>query len=111
MLVPSAVAAQTDAGAKVPASAVPDPTDSSVDPSLADKGKRLYAGTCSRCHGLNMVSTGAGFFDLRTFPANDKPRFFHSVKNGKRAMPAWGDRLQQEDIEALWAYVVTSKPK
>jgi len=52
-----------------------------------------------------MVSTGGGFFDLRTFPVDQKPRFVSSVTNGKRAMPAWGGVLKAEEIESLWAYV------
>lgn len=27
------------------------------------------------------------------------------VENGKNAMPAWGDRLSEEEIEAVAAYV------
>lgn len=106
---PTAAAAQGTARANaLPSSAAAQP---SFDPALADRGKRIYTSNCARCHGLNMVSTGAGFFDLRTFPADDKPRFLNSVKHGKRAMPAWGERLQDDEIESLWAYVNFYKPK
>ncbi len=47
-----------------------------------------------------------GAFDLRTFPRDEKSRFFISVAKGKNQMPPWGDLLNQQDIEALWAYVV-----
>lgn len=80
-----------------------------TDPDLAKKGKQIYYINCTRCHGVNMVSSAAGFFDLRTFPANEKPRFVDSVTNGKRAMPAWGATLKSDDIDALWAYVMTAK--
>jgi cytochrome c55X len=76
---------------------------------LAARGRQIYTSKCSHCHGINMASTGSGFFDLRTFPADDKPRFVSSVTNGKRAMPAWGAILKPEDIEFLWAYVMTAK--
>ena len=42
-----------------------------------------------RCHGINLVNTSSAFFDLRTFPPNDKERFLRSVTNGLRAMPAY----------------------
>lgn len=76
-----------------------------VDLSLADKGHGMYKSFCQKCHGLDMVTPGGGFFDLRTFPLDDKPRFINSVNNGKRAMPAWGSVLKPGDIDALWAYV------
>jgi mono/diheme cytochrome c family protein len=88
-----------------------------VDLSLTDKGYGMYKSFCQKCHGLDMMTPGGGFFDLRTFPLDDKPRFLNSVTNGKRAMPAWGAVLKPGDIDALWAYVASyqlngnSKPK
>lgn len=68
-------------------------------------GRRVYTSYCARCHGINLAVTSSAFFDLRTFPRDDKERFVHSVTNGKRAMPAWGDQLKPEDIDAVWAYI------
>ena len=82
------------------------PAASPPDPQLVEKGRRTYRDFCQKCHGLNMVSTGGGFFDLRTFPPDQKPRFVNSVANGKRAMPAWGGVLKEEEIDSLWAYVL-----
>jgi mono/diheme cytochrome c family protein len=81
------------------------------DPALADKGRKVYYVNCTKCHGLNMVSPGGGFFDLRTFPADEKPRFLESVNNGKRAMPAWRESLKADEVEALWSYVMAGKKK
>ena len=50
-------------------------------------------------------------FDLRTFPADQKTRFFTSVSKGKNAMPPWGDLFRPEDIEALWAYVMAGEKR
>ena len=69
----------------------------------------MYRDYCQKCHGLNMVSPGGGFFDLRTFPHDDKARFVNSVTNGKRAMPAWGTVLKPTDIETVWAYISSYK--
>jgi mono/diheme cytochrome c family protein len=68
-------------------------------------GRRLYVSYCTRCHGVNLVSGGGAFFDLRTFPSNDKERFMRSVKEGKRAMPAWEGIIKPQEMEALWAYI------
>ncbi len=89
----------------VPAQEAPASANAAPDPQLVEKGKRTYRDFCQKCHGLNMVSSGGGFFDLRTFPPDQKPRFVTSVTNGKRAMPAWGGVLKPEEIEWLWAYV------
>jgi mono/diheme cytochrome c family protein len=81
-------------------------------PDQVEKGLQLYAQYCIHCHGINMVTPGTAAFDLRTFPHNDKPRFVHSVINGKNnRMPAWGDVLQPSQIDDIWAYVLTGGKK
>lgn len=82
-----------------------------ADPALVEKGHGMFRDYCQKCHGLNMVSPGGGFFDLRTFPHDDKARFVNSVTNGKRAMPAWGSVLKPSDIDTIWAYVSSYKAK
>ena len=94
-----------------PAAAAAPAGGLSYDPAQADRGKRIYTQNCARCHGLNMVSVGSAFFDLRTFPADEKPRFLDSVNNGKRVMPAWRDSLKPDEIEAIWACLNVNKPK
>ena len=92
------------AAALAPAAAQPgDP------PPSADKGRQLYGSYCARCHGVNMVSPGAGFFDLRTLTAAEQERFEHAVKQGVRAMPAWGSILKPADVQSLWLYVMAGR--
>jgi cytochrome c55X len=79
-----------------------------IDPAQVSKGKTLYASNCVHCHGMNMVTPGTVAFDLREFPHDDKARFVNSVTHGKNnRMPPWGDILKPEDIDNLWAYVLT----
>jgi len=88
--------------------ALEQPGSASGGVSLATKGKQLYVTNCVHCHGINMVTPGTVAFDLRQFPQDDHARFVNSVTNGKNnRMPAWGDLLKPDDIEALWAYVLT----
>jgi len=71
-----------------------------------DQGRETYGELCVTCHGRDMVNAGALSFDLRKFPKDDFERFKSSVLNGKgRAMPAWRDKVSDEDISNLWAYV------
>ncbi|MEW5056462.1 MAG: PQQ-dependent dehydrogenase, methanol/ethanol family [Cycloclasticus sp.] len=68
-------------------------------------GAELYEQTCSHCHGVKMKTSGTTY-DLRTFPEGQKERFMNSVSNGKGQMPAWGEKLSQEEISDLYDYVV-----
>jgi mono/diheme cytochrome c family protein len=71
----------------------------------AADGRRLYTSFCTRCHGINLVSTSGAYFDLRTLQQSDHERFLRSVSKGLRAMPAWEGTLKPEQMEALWLYV------
>jgi hypothetical protein len=53
------------------------------------------------------VVTSNAFFDLRTFPKDEKDRFLNSVTNGKRQMPAWGAMVKPETIESIWLYIAS----
>ena len=77
-------------------------------PDQVRKGAAIYEQNCSPCHGNQMKDPDAAF-DLRKFPADQKPRFVNSVTKGKNAMPPWGDLLKPDDIDALWAYVRTGE--
>jgi mono/diheme cytochrome c family protein len=81
-------------------------TVSAAESDLIEQGRDLYADTCAMCHGRDMVNAGGIAFDLRKFPKDDFARFRNSVLNGKnQAMPAWRDKIDDNDLAALWAYV------
>ena len=78
-----------------------EPTEAEID-----QGREVYSDLCASCHGRDMVNPGGITFDLRKFPKDDFERFRNSVLNGKPpAMPAWRDKVGDEDIQLLWAYV------
>lgn len=74
---------------------------------LVGGGASLYKQICAHCHGIDMVNPGTSSFDLRTFPQDERARFFESVTKGRNSMPAMGDLLREGELEALWAYVAT----
>lgn len=76
------------------------------DPAKVELGSQLYLQMCRQCHGHELQSSGAGAFDLRQFPPDDPQRFHESVMHGKNGMPAHDDILSDDDIDALFAYVV-----
>lgn len=77
-------------------------------PEQIKKGAGIYSQNCAPCHGPRMLDP-QGAFDLRVFPRDQKERFLMSVSKGKNQMPPWGGLLSPEDIETLWAYVVTGE--
>jgi cytochrome c55X len=87
------------------AAAAAEPAPAPADGPSVEAGRRAYAITCARCHGVNLVSSSGAFFDLRTFPKDEKDRFIESVTNGKRQMPAWGGSVRPETIQSLWLYI------
>jgi mono/diheme cytochrome c family protein len=88
-----------------PTQAQPQTQDTPHAAATVEAGRKAYTSYCTRCHGINLVVTGAAFYDLRTFPRDDKERFLTSVNKGKRAMPAWEGVVSAQDQEAIWAYI------
>jgi cytochrome c55X len=85
------------------------PPDQRADPAAVAQGKALYDRHCAHCHGFNMVTPGTVAPDLRQFPHNAKERFLTAVLYGKEnRMPPSGEVLSRNDIDALWAYVLTA---
>jgi mono/diheme cytochrome c family protein len=78
-----------------------EPTEAEID-----QGREVYSDLCATCHGRDMVNPGGVTFDLRKLPKDDFERFRNAVLNGKPpAMPPWRDKVGDEDIKLLWAYV------
>ena len=75
-------------------------------PQLA-AGLEAYEFFCSKCHGKDMINSGVSSYDLRKFPLDQKERFYSSVRDGSGAMPAWGDVIYPDELDALWVYVAT----
>jgi mono/diheme cytochrome c family protein len=80
----------------------------SPPPEQIRLGASIYARNCSPCHGARKMDP-QGAFDLRKFPHDQRERFVSSVIRGKNQMPAWGDSLKPDELEALWAYVVSAE--
>lgn len=95
----AALAAVTAAGA------AEDPPPAPAGAPSVEAGRRAYISSCARCHGIGLVSSSSAFYDLRTFPKDDRDRFIASVTHGKRQMPAWNGILKPEAIASIWLYV------
>jgi len=74
------------------------------DQAKIKAGEQVYNTYCETCHGPDLVN-GGQTFDLRRLRADERPRFEHSVLNGKNQMPPWKGVLDEEQIDQLWHYI------
>jgi mono/diheme cytochrome c family protein len=72
----------------------------------ADQGQELFAELCSECHQLHPHGLGPGQQDLTYFPTDQRARFEQAVRQGHGMMPAVGEDLDDEEMDALWTYFV-----
>src|SRR4249920_3356279 len=71
----------------------------------ASKGERIYNRSCSNCHGDDLQNNSGVAFDLRRLKADERARFVSSVLHGKNVMPSWEGKLNDDQLESLWAYI------
>lgn len=82
--------------------------DFKPDPSKVEEGELVYGNYCQTCHGDNLVNTGQTF-DLRRLQPKDRPRFQNAVEKGKGQMPPWKGVVKDEEIEAIWHFVMSRR--
>jgi cytochrome c6 len=80
--------------------------------ALAEKldGKQIFSVNCSACHlgGNNVILANKTLRKdaLEKYGMDSLEAIKTQVKNGKNAMPAFGNRLTEEQVEAVAAYVL-----
>ncbi|HVY81486.1 MAG TPA: c-type cytochrome [Steroidobacteraceae bacterium] len=85
-----------------------DPAAQTASKDVIARGAQLYAGTCRLCHGLNAVSGGMTP-DLRYMSAETHKQFKQIVLYGARAkdgMAPFADMFDEQDVEAIHAYLI-----
>ncbi len=95
-----------------------EPAKFTPDAKSAERGARVYAANCIKCHGPQGRGDGPQASQLKNRPANLKslagmfPRssFFMQISGGKNEMPAWQDALSASDIQDLTQYLHTLVP-
>lgn len=85
--------------------------------ALADApdGKQIFSANCSACHlgGNNVILANKALRKeaLEKYGMNSLEAIKTQVKNGKNAMPAFGNRLTDGQIEAVANYVLEQAEK
>lgn len=91
------------------ATEIPDPPPQLIhDADVIERGSKLYHSYCYFCHGAQVIGGGA-IPDLRHMPLWFHDNFDSIVQDGalaKLGMPAFGDILDDQDTEALHAYII-----
>ncbi len=94
--------------------APPTPTPLAVDETILALGEQLYAQNCALCHGSNGQGT-------RRAPALNVKSYLESTNDAAlqqiiaqgvpgTAMPAWGARLSDQEIQAIVAFIRSWEP-
>lgn len=82
----------------------------SVSAADLEHGEQVFIGNCSACHrgGENSIMPDKTLKKnvLEENSMYSVSAITYQVKNGKNAMPAFGDRLEDEDIEDVVNYVL-----
>jgi mono/diheme cytochrome c family protein len=98
------------------ASDVVGPGEASARPASAfrpqgNDGSQVFAGDCAACHGPDGKGLGRhrtpDLTDPRLQASLTDAKIFDAVMNGKPGteMPAWRDKLSEQDIKAVASYV------
>ena len=76
-----------------------------------EHGEQVFIGNCAACHrgGENSIMPNKTLKKnvLEENSMYNISAITNQVKNGKNAMPAFGDRLEDEDIEDVANYVLS----
>lgn len=78
----------------------------------ATRGAELFAAAsaeqaCTDCHGAQGEGASGPAFD-QLFHQRTDWQMMHTIINGRANMPAWGERLSDEDLADVFAYLRTT---
>lgn len=79
----------------------------------------LFVENCAGCHGKNgrartfhgRLLGAQNFTDAKWRAETSSAEIIHAIQTGPNAMPAFGKKLSEVEIEVLAAYVQTFQPK
>jgi cytochrome c oxidase cbb3-type subunit 3 len=83
---------------------------SDYDATLAAEGESVFMDNCAACHGEdargNRMLGAPNLSDEIWLYGGDRDTLEYTVRNARfGVMPAWGQRLSEEDVRAVSIYV------
>jgi mono/diheme cytochrome c family protein len=86
-----------------------EPVVFEITPEMIAEGEQLYNIACKTCHGVEAYGTRmAPPLNNQTFLSETPDAAIYQIIAGgvpDTVMPAWGNRLTEEDLSALVAYL------
>jgi len=70
------------------------------------KGKKVFESKCAKCHGTDGTKGKWGAKNLQVSRLGD-PEMRTIITKGKRIMPAWGQRLTDDEMISVMDYIKT----
>lgn len=74
----------------------------------AEQAKQIYENKCMSCHGAEMQG-GVGPSLLQAGTAMTKEQIYTILINGKRGMPAFEDKLSEDEIITITTWLASLK--
>lgn len=75
------------------------------NPAEVEAGATVFAANCAGCHGDDGMGSSVGRSLIDIAEQGERSRHFLSVSGGRGGMPAWGEQLSVEEIDAALSYV------
>lgn len=69
--------------------------------ACATDAEKLFKKRCAMCHALDRKKTGPAVKDMNKDPKVLK----ETIANGRKMMPKFGEKLSEEEIDALVAFI------
>lgn len=82
-----------------------DANDDSEEEAAIIDAAALYSANCSRCHGAEREG-GGGPPLLPSTLTGDPSRYVNTITTGSGPMPAWGNKLSVDEINALVEFLM-----
>lgn len=85
---------------------VVQPSSAVAQQDTGTTGEEIFAANCTRCHaddGSGVQGLGRPLFGIASEAGRD--RHTDSVTNGRGGMPAFGDRLSEDEIDQVVGFV------
>ena len=90
------------------------PQRSQIPPAKAKEAKRVFKQKCSKCHGQDGAGNNYGAIigatnltDPEWQQRVDDKRLVNSITHGRGQMPAFGEKLTEDQITSLVMYIRT----
>lgn|SRR5690625_803059 len=82
----------------------------SVSPAVAEKADTIFSKSCIQCHGTDLQGLMGDKSNLQSVGARlSREDIATTIREGRNQMPAFGDQLDDDEIEVLAEWLAAKK--